>query len=408
MDAEPAAAAAAVVAGPAQLERTVIKAGDHVIIRMPSSNTKIVCIRADSTVSLGKFGSFNANALIGRTFGHTFTIVQNGQIEPHHQAGFDAADITSANNQTIVDDPKSQKLSFEEIEGLKKQSLLGAVSSEEIISSLTENNEAFAQKTEFSKSKYIRRKQSKFNKSFVPLETTAYNLCEFFFEVNAQKTRGVRTDTLAQMLALANVYAGARVLCVDDGQGLVVGALLSRIAGGCVLGVHDGDVANYDVLRYINEPTEGRLRTLAWNKLNHQQPAFAEPELAADASENDVLGRARRLRGHQKLADTLAEVRQGNFDALVVSTKYAARKVVIRLLPYLGLSRMVVVYDQCREPLTEVYAWMRDSHAFVNVQLTEGWLREYQVLPSRTHPTMSTSGGGGFLLSAIYVGGGGV
>ncbi|KAJ1720485.1 tRNA (adenine(58)-N(1))-methyltransferase non-catalytic subunit trm6 [Coemansia erecta] len=403
MEAEAAAAAAA---GTVQLERTVIKAGDHVIIRMPSSNTKIVCIRADTTVSLGKFGSFNANALIGHTFGHTFEIVQNGQIQPHHQPGFDAADITAANNQTIVDDPKSQKLSFEEIEGLKKQSLMGAVSASEIISSLTANNEAFAHKTEFSKSKYIRRKQSKFNKCFVPLETTAYNLCDFFFSVNMQKTRGIRTDTLAQMLALVNVYAGARVLCVDDGQGLLVGALLTRVLDqGCVLGVHDGDVPNYDVLRYVNEPTDGRLKTLAWSKLKYQQPAFAEPELTASASENDVLGRARRLRGHQKLADTLAELRSGDFDALVVSTKYAARKVVDRLLPYLGMSRMVVVYDQCKEPLTEVLAWMRDSHMFVNVQLSEGWLREYQVLPSRTHPTMSTSGGGGFLLSAIYVGG---
>ncbi|KAJ2377525.1 tRNA (adenine(58)-N(1))-methyltransferase non-catalytic subunit trm6 [Coemansia sp. RSA 2603] len=372
---------------------------------MPSSNTKIVCIRADSTVSLGKFGSFSANALIGHTYGHTFEILQGGEIQPHHQPGFDTADITSANNQTIVDDPRSQKLSFEEIERLKKQSLLGTVSSSEIISSLTANNEAFAHKTEFSKSKYIRRKQSKFNKSFVPLETTAYNLCDFFFSVNAQKTRGIRVDTLAQMLAQANVYAGARVLAVDDGQGLLVGALLTRVLSGCVLGVHDGDVANYDVLRYVNEPLDSRLKTLAWGKLHYQLPPFAEPELQPGANENDVLGRARRLRGHQRLADSLAELRAGGFDALVVSTRYAARGVVARLLPYLGLSRMVVVYDQCREPLTEVFAWMRESLAFVNVQLSEGWLREYQVLPNRTHPTMSTSGGGGFLLSAIYVGG---
>ncbi|KAJ2585289.1 tRNA (adenine(58)-N(1))-methyltransferase non-catalytic subunit TRM6, partial [Coemansia sp. RSA 1722] len=60
-------------------------------------------------------------------------------------------------------------------------------------------------------------------------------------------------------------------------------------------------------------------------------------------------------------------------------------------------SRMLVVYDQSKEALVELFAWLRESPSFINVQLTESWLREYQVLPSRTHPLMNTSGGGGFL-----------
>ena len=42
----------------------------------------------------------------------------------------------------------------------------------------------------------------------------------------------------------------------------------------------------------------------------------------------------------------------------------------------------------------------------VNVQLVEPWLREYQVLPQRTHPNMNMSGTGGYMLSATYVGDG--
>lgn len=37
------------------------------------------------------------------------------------------------------------------------------------------------------------------------------------------------------------------------------------------------------------------------------------------------------------------------------------------------------------------------------VQLQESWCREMQVLPARTHPTMTTSGTGGYILSAIRV-----
>jgi len=36
-------------------------------------------------------------------------------------------------------------------------------------------------------------------------------------------------------------------------------------------------------------------------------------------------------------------------------------------------------------------------------QVQESWWREQQVLPSRTHPTMSTPGTGGYLLSGIRV-----
>lgn len=39
----------------------------------------------------------------------------------------------------------------------------------------------------------------------------------------------------------------------------------------------------------------------------------------------------------------------------------------------------------------------------VCVQLQESWWREVQVLPMRTHPTMTTSGTGGYLLTGTRV-----
>ncbi|KAJ2017354.1 tRNA (adenine(58)-N(1))-methyltransferase non-catalytic subunit trm6 [Coemansia sp. RSA 922] len=388
-----------------QLDPMVIKSGDNVIIRMPSTNAKIVTLNPAKSVSLGKFGSFNASELIGKTFGHTYEIEKGGSIVPHTIAGFDSADITEANNKEIVDNPKSQKLTFQEIEQLKTMSLSGDVSAQEIIASLTENNESFDKKTEFSKSKYILRKQRKFMKSFVPLETSVYNLCNYFFEFNPGKIRGIRADTLSQVLSLANVYSNARILAVDDGQGIIIGALLSRMAaGGQVLGIHDGDVSNYDVIRYMNFTTDtrDRLQTLPWSKLYHNVEPFTE-QLAEGASEDDRFGRERRLRGHSRLSDSLDNLRRGEFDALVISTNYNSKSVIERLVPYLGGSRMLVVYDQSKDALLETFAWLRQSPDFLNVQLTESWLREYQVLPSRTHPMMNTSGGGGFILSAIHL-----
>ncbi|KAJ2547124.1 tRNA (adenine(58)-N(1))-methyltransferase non-catalytic subunit trm6, partial [Coemansia sp. RSA 1836] len=208
------------------------------------------------------------------------------------------------------------------------------------------------------------------------------------------------------ILSLANVYGNARVLAVDDGQGMVIGSLMSRMAeGGQVVGIHDGDVSNYDAIRYMNFPNSDvrdRLLTLPWSKLYHNVEPFTE-QLVENASVDDKFGRERRLRGHSRLSDTLDNVRRGEFDALVISTNYSSKSVIERLAPYLGGSRMLVVYDQSKDALLETFAWLLQLPDFLNVRLTESWLREYQVLPSRTHPMMNTSGGGGFILSAIHL-----
>lgn len=46
---------------------------------------------------------------------------------------------------------------------------------------------------------------------------------------------------------------------------------------------------------------------------------------------------------------------------------------------------------------------MRLNPGYLAPSITESWLRRYQVLPGRTHPTMHTSGSGGFILHAIKV-----
>ena len=46
---------------------------------------------------------------------------------------------------------------------------------------------------------------------------------------------------------------------------------------------------------------------------------------------------------------------------------------------------------------------MQASRQAVALQLQEPWWRHHQVLPSRTHPEMSMSGTGGYILSGIVV-----
>ena len=61
------------------------------------------------------------------------------------------------------------------------------------------------------------------------------------------------------------------------------------------------------------------------------------------------------------------------------------------------------MYPPYKEPLLEAYMTMKEQGSAANVNLSEMWLRSYQVLPERTHPTVNMSGGGGYLLTGIIV-----
>mmetsp|Transcript_7335 Transcript_7335/g.20697 ORF Transcript_7335/g.20697 Transcript_7335/m.20697 type:complete len:106 (+) Transcript_7335:305-622(+) len=74
-----------------------------------------------------------------------------------------------------------------------------------------------------------------------------------------------------------------------------------------------------------------------------------------------------------------------------------------RLIPLLAPSASFVIFSNSLQPLTEGMNHLQQSKQAVCLSLTESWHRSYQVLPARTHPTMSTSGTGGYMLSGVKV-----
>ncbi|KAI8971062.1 Gcd10p family-domain-containing protein [Pilobolus umbonatus] len=235
----------------------IINHSQHVIIEMPSGTVKIVNLKPNINISLGKFGSFNSNNLIGKYFGLSYEIYgRNGDLRPvGHVVKNISLEETEANNQLIVDDTTVQKLTFEEVLKLKEQGLEGTIKTEEIINKMIDSHSEFSKKTEFSKAKYIERKKKKFTKAFTPVRPTMYTIAKYFFQKNPDKIRYLRVDTLSHMLSLANVRAYSKLLVVDDTQGLIVTSILERMGGfGKVVAVHEGDNHNYDIIRYMNYP----------------------------------------------------------------------------------------------------------------------------------------------------------
>jgi len=103
------------------------------------------------------------------------------------------------------------------------------------------------------------------------------------------------------------------------------------------------------------------------------------------------------------LNSTREELFAGEFDALIVASDYDPFSILEKLVPYLAGSSSIVVQSPHVQILSELHTKLRALPGYLCPSVTEVWLRRYQVLPGRTHPTMNTSGTGGFILHAIKV-----
>lgn len=262
----------------------------YVALKLPSDVTKIVQTVPNSygkshlarhgvmiangsgrNISLGKYGSFPCNQIIGRPFYATFEIADkpdddghvlhivpaaelhteallaDGEGEGEVEAGTSTPSVPfpQEDNRHIIDNKSTQQLTMEQIEELKQSS---TDAGREIISKLLESHSALDQKTQFSRAKYMLRKRKKYLHRFKVEPMDVGVLTEWMLE---QKDPGrileSRDETIGLIGAWANVHYGGsgepdgvakvngavnraqgRWLIVDDTGGLVVAAMAER------------------------------------------------------------------------------------------------------------------------------------------------------------------------------------
>lgn len=232
----------------------------------------------DSTISLGKYGSFPTNLILDRPFHLTYEVQEKLEGEnfarlrvvPAKEVNADMLADTSAepaegegddviapadgeeltlvdesgkvlirSNREIIDDSARQTLTTEEIEELKRK---GASAGKELIAKLLLSHTAIDQKTAYSLAKYKLLKTKKYIRRFTIFPLDVPMLGQWLLDDrDASKILEMRQEMMALVGCWADVHfggvpceettgsQGGRWLVVDDTGGLLVAAMAERM-----------------------------------------------------------------------------------------------------------------------------------------------------------------------------------
>lgn len=350
-------------------------------------------------------------------------------------------------NRNIVDNNQSQALDPIQIQQMIEEGAHGS----HIVDKLIENSSSFAQKTDFSKAKYVARKQKKYQPRCRMVRCTPATVCEALFLNKPRQLMNMREDTLGQILSYSNVSAGCQVLVYEQCMGVLTGSLAHRMGGyGNILSVYETQQPSYLELIQRFNLSFAEQQTIKWihsgdifgdedivmpkeeeakdEESEAQSEAMVDPEkaeresltwpvalqdhtrsylegMATDQERKQFLNR-RQSRFARKLTrpstmECNELLRTRKCDSIILAVRYNPTATLLRLLPFLAPSAPFVIYCEFIEPLTECFHELQKRKLAINLRLSDTWMREYQVLPGRTHPSMNMTQSGGFLLVGI-------
>eukprot|EP00347_Sterkiella_histriomuscorum_P019556 403341185 len=264
--------------------------------------------------------------------------------------------VTGRDNRDYVDDNKSQKLTHEQIEDLKKQGITG----NELINHLVQNSDTFAKRTKFSQEKYLRKKKQKYLVTFQVKKPTAFELCNVYSQTNPVKIMALRPDSLGLLLNMANIIMRAEYFYVIRLEDYLRGHQLKEMSEkSCMT----------KVIQYVQHSTINKEETKS-----------------------------------DPLLQQLLQPKTKHFNSvMIVHDDYHPTEIYQSIEHLVQPSASVVAFSQYIQPLAELRDYLVYQKKAVNVRIEELWTREYQVLPLRTHPHMSMHGASGFVLSAVKV-----
>ncbi|KAK6458990.1 Gcd10p family-domain-containing protein [Scheffersomyces xylosifermentans] len=407
---------------------TTISPNQHALIRLPSEGMKIVLLKPNGVISLGKFGSFEVNGILGYPFGQSFEILDDHKVKPtksitqlHDDAPasddgdeeIEKSELTkmfsnsAESNQNIINiGSKVQKLTSDDIDELKKSGASSNIG-QTIIEKMIAGHGGFDKKTIFSQQKYLKRKQQKFLRRFTVEYLGASQLLQYYVEKDIQRILDMSEESLGLIMTYSNVRPGGKYLLIDETGGVILYAMMERMKGeGTIVLIHDNEHANIITLRNSDYPEEDinrMVKTINWlqfvepenEKIDWDEATPAEIEQMKPSKQAQYERRSKRA---QEINEVINMTQEGNFDALISVSTLNMTSFLPYVLPTIGGSRPVVIYSQFKELLLETQHFLMKDKRVLAPSIFESRVRAYQTIPGRMHPLMTMRGFGGYVL----------
>ncbi|KAL2468255.1 eukaryotic initiation factor 3 gamma subunit family protein [Forsythia ovata] len=413
-----------------------INDGDRVLFARLTTGSKI------------KIGNKNCSLqpLIGCPFGSSFQ-VEDGKEGPVLSRVLQSTEGTnlqimeeSRDNRRLVDNNSAQSLTGEDIDEMRRKGASG----DEIVKALIANSATFEKKTAFSQEKYLLKKQKKYAPRVLLRRPFARSICEAYFKKHAEKIGFLRVDTLSLLLSFANVSAYSDVLVVDMLDGIITGAVAERLGGtGYVCNTYCGVTPypinivrmfnfNNDICQRIvhssvselhssengtspsidqledacnirSQPNEQISSPSAQHAVSMEENEDGNMEIMTDVSASPKVVKGTKA-GRKAPVEAIKLWMENGFSSLIIAApNLDVWDTVKEVLPLLSYSASFAIYHQYLQPLATCMHNLQAEKMAIGLQISEPWLREYQVLPSRTHPHMQMSATGGYILSGTRI-----
>ncbi|KAJ8762192.1 hypothetical protein K2173_007347 [Erythroxylum novogranatense] len=406
-------------------------------------------LTAGSTLKIGN-KNYSLRPLIGCPFGSVFQIEygkdgsalcrvfpsEEGLCNNAEEKGDCQLMDESKDNRALVDNNKAQSLSSEDIDEMRRQGAKG----DEIIEALIANSTTYDKKTLFSQEKYRLKKQKKYAPKVLLRRPFARSICEAYFKKYPARIGYLRVDALSLMLSMANVTANLDVLVMDMVGGLLTGAVAERLGGmGYVCNTYVGNTPHpMDIVKIFNFNNEIYKRIVRASlddlclgqaeisekidqhdngieddskvqnsSVNMEALHLAEHDIDLDpqTSVSEVSQMCKAPKPGEKASEEAIKLwRRNGFSCLIIAAPDSdAWSLAKDLVPLLSYSAPFAIYHQYLQPLATCMHNLQREKMAISLQISEPWLREYQVLPSRTHPCMQMSAIGGYILSGTRI-----
>lgn len=410
---------------PSYVPNKTITEDEYSILVLPSGVRKMLQLRSDGVINMGKFGMFNVADVLGFPYGQAFEIASENKVIPikSMDEGVNLTDLddedvlngSSKDNRLLVDEANVQKLTLEQIEEMKNKAGGNEVA-REIIQEMIKNHGSFDKKTAYSQEKYLDRKHKKFLRRFQINYLSANEMLDYLYhEKEPFRIMNLSIESLGLMMSLSNIMPGGNYLVMDETGGLIVYAMLERMGNrGTITLLHENDQPSVHLLtktRYASELSTSPTSMVQYaNVLQFLEPETERPDFTELSEEdygslNEVQRKQydRKLKKAQILNVVLDNIERNDFESLIYASTLNPVTFVSKIIPRMRGSSPLVIYNQYKEMLIELnHLWLRQKNILLP-NIHHSVVRRYQTIPGRIHPLMTSRSDGGFLLTGINV-----